>query len=306
MISNQDNKKISIRFKPTLNEKQRQEIIQDSNKIISENKQKRMRNVDKQIWDRESTDPVFQEVNINTNMPRRTMLSQVQIHPFYKNEKKSSNRLNNPDEQKNRFLSTMETTSNFLRTSLMVKNELHTKKEKNTDFLALNCFKKEQIQLLNKAVSIANQKKHSQIETEKEHKDSINTAVAKSEEIYMIDLTTKMINEEIKKLKEMEVQQINEMKKVEKDKKLEHLKFRENFEIEKKLTETVLEKSTTITWKKQQLTKEIKLKGQIQSELKHETKKLEETVLYYSDLKRFLNEISPEFYKDKKSQVMFD
>ena len=63
-----------------------------------------------------------------------------------------------------------------------------------------------------------------------------------------------------------------------------------------------IEQSNEVALNKTILIKEIKQKSQIQGILKHDTKKLEDLASYYTELKKFVCVVSPEYFKEKKTK----
>lgn len=129
--------------------------------------------------------------------------------------------------------------------------------------------------------------------------EPVSKIVEKADENFLIDLKIRMINQEISKLKNLELQNTEAVKKQEKLKQTQYEKFKEDYDKQKKIIGKVYRESAQLELRKQEILKEIKNKSMIQSTLKYETKKLEETALYYSELRDFIDQICPKQIKEK-------
>jgi hypothetical protein len=164
----------------------------------------------------------------------------------------------------------------------------------------LKCFKREQLKLMNEALEILKPKNTGLKLQEAEGRVAIVKLVERADTIFNIDLKIKLIEEETDKLRQLSAQKAQEVTHAHALKELEYVRYRENFERRKRTAEQTMEKCTSLTAKKLNLVKEIKNKAQIQGILKNENKKLEDLANYFSELKHFLDEISPDFFKEKK------
>lgn len=159
--------------------------------------------------------------------------------------------------------------------------------------------------LLNKAMDIITKRKEDSQNNPQEKKEHVFGTVEKANDLFVIELTTKMINEEIERLKQLEIEKKQTIKNLEKAKENEFLKFRENLERIKKITQQTNDQATEVTQKKMYYIKEIKTQSQIQAILKNETKKLEDLADSYSELQEFLTVISPDYFREKKIKTWF-
>ncbi len=154
--------------------------------------------------------------------------------------------------------------------------------------------------LLGKALTVVQKRQEESENMPKDRRETIFETVEKANSIYVIDLTTRMINDEIERLKQFEADKKAAIATVERNKEAEFVRFRENFERVKRVTEQTVDQANKVAKKKTALIKEIKAKGQVQGLLKHDTKKLEDLASYYTELKRFLTVVSPDYFKEKK------
>lgn len=174
--------------------------------------------------------------------------------------------------------------------------------ELNTEVLN-EIFKDKDKSLMVKAMEIVRNRKEERENNLNEKREPVNVIVQKTKEIYLIELTTSMINQEIQKLKILEIEMASSIKKKEKELDLKNAEARKNFDDKKKEMEIEVERANMISNEKAQLLREIKSKTLILSSLINENKKLDDLVANYKELKIFLDTLSPDFFKDKVANL---
>jgi len=168
----------------------------------------------------------------------------------------------------------------------------------NSDILN-EIFKDKDKTLMIKAMEIVRNRKEERENNLNEKREPVNVIVQKTKEIYLIELTTAMINQEIQKLHVCEIEMESSIRKKEKELELKNTDARKNFDDKKKEMEVEVERANLISNEKTQLLREIKSKTLILSSLINENKKLDDLVANYKELKTFLDTLSPDFFKEK-------
>ncbi|MCC6271329.1 MAG: hypothetical protein IT190_08635 [Microbacteriaceae bacterium] len=296
---------MNIKFKSQIQKQERMTIQQINDKITLEYKNKRKQNMSQKIWERNCEENPLKATNPNLCLSKRQLASNFNISSntdinFGQRKIMKSHTRTNLKEENSDIEQLTKIKAKTKLESLLTSMNPATKSSKYLDSIVKSPDKG----VLFQALSILNKRKEDQENNPIEKKDTVFNTVEKVNDIYIIDLTTKMINEEIERLKKLEIEKKQKIKNIEKSKELEFIKFRENFEKIKKITEMTIEQSNDIAHRKTVLIKEIKNKSQIQGILKHDTKKLEDLASYYSELKKFLNLISPDYFREKKAKDM--
>lgn len=298
---------IGIKFKCQIKPNERKQIEQESSKLTEDYQTKRKKQLSQKIWERNTNDELLQSINPNLNNPKRQMLGN------YSKNFQQSDLKDNSISKENRNFNNKAQSHSIIGFSAEINKNPDNRNSTNSGLLVSsksakvldNIVKSSQKGYFSKALGIISKRKKEEENCQVEKKESIFSTVEKANEIYLIEVTTKMIHEEIERLKKCEIEKTLSIKNIEKGKESEFAKFRENFEKVKRMTDLTIEQSAEISHKKSLLTKEIKSKSQIQGILKHDTKKLEELTLYYSKLKNFIYSVSPDWFKEKKTKEVF-
>ncbi len=158
--------------------------------------------------------------------------------------------------------------------------------------------------LVSKAMDIVKIRKEERDSNMCDKREPVDNIVHKTKEIYTIELTTTMIHQEIEKLKKLELDMDKSIRQKEIDFETKNSEARNNLEERKKEMEIELENANTIIGEKAQLLREIKSKTQNLSSLINENKKLGELLSNYKDFKSFIDDLSPDYYKDKSVKLI--
>lgn len=290
---------------------ERKFIAERKTQIIDDLQQKRRKNFTQKIWKREQENESLGVQNPNLSRPKRDLLGGYLLI-------QASNKTLPPKSALTEASAFGKTScGNFPSSSADVPETSQTRPKTRMPPQLYQIFggiksskildrivQTSQKGLLGKALTVV-QKRHEESENiPKDRRETIFETVEKANSIYVIDLTTRMINDEIERLKQFEADKKAAIATIERNKEAEFVRFRENFERVKRVTEQTVEQANKVAKKKTALIKEIKAKGQVQGLLKHDTKKLEDLASYYTELKRFLTVVSPDYFKEKKLRDM--
>lgn len=299
-----------VKFKSRLNVEDRKSIMAANAELVKDYQSKRRRHFTQKIWKRNYSAEALSINNPNLQLPKRELLcsylvltSSTRPNPRGHKEVSGPFELPNIEEitAKNFQPATAAGPHGARAPPRLYEIYGHSKSSKILDKIV----KSSQKGLLGQALAVVQRRKEEAQSLPPDKKVSIHDTVEKANSIYLTDLTTKIIHEEVARLQRLEVEKKTALKSVEKTKEAEFGRFRENFEQVKRNTELTIEQSNEVAKKKTALVKEIKQKSQFQGVLKHETKKLEDLAAYYGELKEFLEDVSPDYFKEKKNRDMW-
>jgi hypothetical protein len=276
------------------------------------------------IWKRISNVPMLNDLHPLAFMPKKSMAMKFQFHKAYSMENFHSSKLNLKSVDKTSSHSILSKDKFSFRPKLDLSNNKtesirsshaviptidiqSTHQTVHKDFTAKDfkiidiyeILKSKDKNVITKAMDIIKNRRDERETNSCEKNEPVNIIVKKSKEIYMIELTTTMVNQEIEKLKNLEIEMANTIQKKEKDLEIKNHEARKNFEDKKKEMEVELERANIISNEKAQFLREIKAKNQNLSSLINENKKLYDMVDNYKELKLFIDHLSPEYHKEK-------
>lgn len=307
---------MTIKFKSQLNVEDRRTIVAANAQLLEDYQMKRQKNFTEKIWKRNYSTEALSINNPHLHLPKRELLgSYLVLHSSIKQlarqpKKNTTSPFEMPqldDEmlepappQAVAPAPPLQPVSKTRRPPQLYQIYGNSKSSKILDSIV----KSSQKGLLGQAMGVVQKRIDDTESVPPDAKSSVYDTVEKANSIYITDLTTRIIREEIERLQKMEVEKKSALRAVERNKDTEFSRFRENFEQVKRHTELTIEQSNEITKKKTALVKEIKSKSLLQGLLKHDTKKLEDLTAYYSELKEFLMDVSPDYFKEKKARDM--
>jgi hypothetical protein len=305
---------MTIKFKSRLNVDDRKTIIAANTQLLQDYQMKRQKHFTEKIWKRNHSTEALSINNPNLHLPKRELLgSYLVLHSSIKQlARQPKNNPTTPFELPPLDEESMDHHPAPVQPSLPPTKSKRPPQlyqiygsSKSSQILD-SIVKSSQKGLLGQAMTIVQKRKEDSESVPPDTKTSVYDSVEKANSIYITDLTTRMIREEIERLQKLEIEKKTALKAVEKAKETDFSRFRENFEQVKRHTELTIDQSNEIIKKKTALVKEIKAKSQLQGIIKHDTKKLEDLTAYYSELKEFLIDLSPDYFKEKKARDMLD
>jgi hypothetical protein len=314
---------MSIKNRPTVSLEQREHIHSMQVKMGNERTERRMTIQKVKIWDRDSVPRLISEMTPLAALPKKSFLMKSNFIAdssknlpldrksvpmvFSRNSSESENVKENvlptvhtnisPGIDTGKTSATQTTNTDFNRNFQEKGYRMITEVQDPVDLYDI-LGSRDRASVF-KALRIIESRKEERMGL-LEKKETVRKIVEKTKDVYLIEVTTKMINQEIEKLKALEAEMNTAVRKREREAEAKKLEARRNLEESKKAMENEFEQLKVISNKKSQFLRDIKARMQALGSLNHENKKLAELSSNYKEIGLFLYSLSPQTFIDKQ------